>query len=225
MTWWFPVPNVTWAGRGYDPSVPHLGVDFAPLPVGSPVICTHAGTVVQANFEAGGFGNVVVVRHEDTDTGKGSWRSLYAHLDSIAARAGDYIAQGDLVGLSGNTGGSTGPHLHFQIMDGGGTNSQNTIDPMTVLTDPTPVPPPVPTPPKENAMLVSQTDGHGEIFIVSADGKRLLGGPEANAWIAAGYSPVPMTGADLTAVPNITPPGFPPGSQVLHIKLEGTATP
>lgn len=235
MTFWFPVPNITWAGRGYLPPG-HLGVDFAPLAVGSPVIASETGTVIVVADEPSGFGNLVVIRHAQYDTGKGSWRSLYAHLSSFVARAGDYINQGDLVGYSGGeagtpgAGSSTGPHLHFQIMDGGGTNSQNTIDPMTVLVDPsTPTPPPVK--PKEDVMLVSQSDGaaSGSIFVVGENGKRHIGGAEFGAWGAAGLNAIPLTEAQLAEIPDVGAGGvgLPPGAYKVKVSgtLEGTATP
>ncbi len=145
MPWWYPIPAVTTMSRGYNPPT-HLGLDFAtfapapPLPP-QPVYSTEAGTVVQANDEPLGFGNVIVLQHAQ-DTGKGPWRSLYAHLSRIDVALGQPVAQGQQLGISGGGandpghGDSSGRHLHFQIMDGGGMNSANTIDPAPLLTEP-----------------------------------------------------------------------------------------
>lgn len=89
----------------------HAGVDVA-VPVGTPVPAVADGEVEYAGA-MGGYGNLVVVRHP------GGQRSLYGHLDSLSVRAGDGVATGQLVGLSGNSGRSTGPHLHFETrLDG-----------------------------------------------------------------------------------------------------------
>lgn len=83
----------------------HDGVDFG-LPIGTPVLAADIGTVIFAG--PGDYGNTVVVQH-------GWGRSYYGHLSEVYARVGSSVNQGDEVGLSGNTGLSTGPHLHFGI--------------------------------------------------------------------------------------------------------------
>jgi hypothetical protein len=85
----------------------HNGVDFL-TPVGAPVWATEPGEVAAAGFEAGGFGNYVLLAH--------SWgESVYAHLESIGVQVGQRVPRGAVLGLSGNSGGSSGPHLHFAI--------------------------------------------------------------------------------------------------------------
>lgn len=86
----------------------HNGLDFA-LPMGTPVTSVDFGKVLWVGFEPGGFGNYVKVLH--------SWgESLYAHLDTVPM-LGMYqpVQPGTVLGSSGNTGASTGPHLHFGI--------------------------------------------------------------------------------------------------------------
>ena len=90
------------------------GVDY-PMPVGEPIYATAAGVVIRAvrtNNTASGIH--VVVRHRD---GRLSW---YLHLSRILVGVGKRVKAGDVVGRSGNTGRSTGPHLHFSIMDKSG---------------------------------------------------------------------------------------------------------
>ncbi|MGB0563938.1 MAG: M23 family metallopeptidase [Spirulinaceae cyanobacterium] len=85
----------------------HTGTDFA-APQGTPVLATYHGEVALAET-VGGYGQMVVIRHED-----GSQESRYAHLAHIFVQPGEWVEQGDVIGLVGNTGHSTGPHLHFE---------------------------------------------------------------------------------------------------------------
>jgi murein DD-endopeptidase MepM/ murein hydrolase activator NlpD len=89
----------------------HKGTDIA-LPEGHDVPVARAGKVVFAG-ELQGYGRTVVVAHD----GKVSTR--YAHLSEISAKPGDQVAAGQLIGKSGSTGKATGPHLHFEVLEGG----------------------------------------------------------------------------------------------------------
>lgn len=85
----------------------HNGIDLA-LPVGTPVLAVDAGQVMGTGYEAGGFGNWIKLRH--------AWgESIYAHLLERTPILGDQVAAGQEIARSGNTGGSTGPHLHLGI--------------------------------------------------------------------------------------------------------------
>ncbi|GEB60665.1 M23 family metallopeptidase [Streptomyces gardneri] len=90
----------------------HSGQDFA-VPTGTPVKAAGAGTVVKAGPNGGGdgpaYGNAIVVKHAN---GK---YSQYAHLSKIKVNVGQKVAAGQQIALSGNTGNSSGPHLHFEI--------------------------------------------------------------------------------------------------------------
>ena len=86
----------------------HHGQDFN-APYGSEVFATGAGRVIEAGNNSGGFGNYVVIDH-----GYG-YRTTYGHLSSIKLARGMNVKRGDMVGLSGNSGTSSGPHLHYQI--------------------------------------------------------------------------------------------------------------
>lgn len=101
---------------GRRPGYRHGGIDIA-VPVGTPVKAAAAGTVIEAGTLPG-FGNVVVIDHG------GGTITRYAHLSKISARQGA-VAQGQLIGLSGGargaagSGNSTGPHLHYEVRQGG----------------------------------------------------------------------------------------------------------
>ncbi|MDQ3857603.1 MAG: peptidoglycan DD-metalloendopeptidase family protein [Actinomycetota bacterium] len=99
----------------------HTGLDF-PAPYGARVRAAGGGRVVQAGWDSGGYGNLVVVRHR-------SWTfSWYAHLATIAVRRGQRIVAGTRIGTVGATGSATGPHLHFEVRVRGAA-----VDPLTAL--------------------------------------------------------------------------------------------
>jgi murein DD-endopeptidase MepM/ murein hydrolase activator NlpD len=97
-------------GDGFGPRGArfHTGVDF-PAPAGSPVAAAGYGCVESAGWNAGGYGNLVVIRHR---LGMTSW---YAHLARITVGSGTCLSAGDRVGSVGATGRATGPHLHFEL--------------------------------------------------------------------------------------------------------------
>ncbi|MFC9582005.1 transglycosylase family protein [Streptomyces yangpuensis] len=101
----------------------HTGVDFA-VPTGTSVKAVTAGTVVSAAWQ-GAYGNAVVIQHED------GLYSLYAHLSSTSVTAGQKTTGGQEIGLSGSTGNSTGPHLHFEIRTA--NNYESHADPVAYL--------------------------------------------------------------------------------------------
>jgi murein DD-endopeptidase MepM/ murein hydrolase activator NlpD len=85
----------------------HTGIDMA-VPVGTPVKTTMDGHVIYAGWNTQGYGNLIIVEN-------GPYRTYYAHLSSIPVSVGDELKAGTTIGLSGNTGNSTGPHLHYEI--------------------------------------------------------------------------------------------------------------
>lgn len=86
----------------------HEGIDFV-APVGTPVLATAAGEVLRAEY-SGAYGQMVEIAHAD------DFVSRYAHLHSIHVKVGDRVAQHASVGTLGNTGRSTGPHLHYEVI-------------------------------------------------------------------------------------------------------------
>lgn len=92
-------------------STNHKGVDWA-TPVGTAVCASSAGTVVRAGWGSG-YGYVVYINHPN------GTQTRYGHLSKIYVSVGQYVNQGDIIAASGNTGRSTGPHLHFEILVNG----------------------------------------------------------------------------------------------------------
>lgn len=110
----------------------HHGIDIANS-AGTPIHATAAGTVRWARSDGlgGTYGNVVVIKHA------GGWESLYAHMQKYTVRAGQKVKQGQVIGYIGNTGGSTGPHLHFEMHKGGWNKYySNEVDPLEYYPDP-----------------------------------------------------------------------------------------
>ncbi len=98
----------------------HTGVDWA-CPVGTAIMASCGGTVVQAGWY-GGYGNCITIRHPD------GRQTRYGHLSRILVSSGQSVSQGQKIGLSGNTGRSTGPHVHFEIyINGSAVNPLNYI--------------------------------------------------------------------------------------------------
>ena len=105
-------------------STDHGGIDIA-VPIGTPVVAPADGVVEFAGPRGRG-GNTVLIRHADGRV------TGYAHLDSINVKAGDRVTQGTAFAASGNTGNSTGPHLHFSARDAQGRR----IDPRSIVGQP-----------------------------------------------------------------------------------------
>ncbi|WP_324644150.1 peptidoglycan DD-metalloendopeptidase family protein [Pseudarthrobacter sp. LT1] len=96
----------------------HNGIDFA-APTGTDVDAAGPGRVSSAGWSQGGGGNEI---HIDHPNGLQTW---YAHLSSFAVKLGDMVSGGQLIGKVGSTGNSTGPHLHYMVLNGGWPNYMN----------------------------------------------------------------------------------------------------
>jgi len=118
--WIWPVSGTLTSPFGYRWGRMHEGIDIS-VPEGTPVRAAKPGAVILAAY-TGGYGNYTCVNHG------GGLSSCYAHQSSFAVSPGDQVAQGDVIGYSGNTGSSTGPHLHFEIRVNG-----SAVDPLGYL--------------------------------------------------------------------------------------------
>jgi murein DD-endopeptidase MepM/ murein hydrolase activator NlpD len=102
-----PVGGVVTSFFGWRDSAQHQGIDLE-LRRGDPVSCAFDGMVRVACRNYGGYGNVVIVRHYN------GLETLYAHLYKIKVKPGEFVFAGQVIGLGGSTGHSTGAHLHFE---------------------------------------------------------------------------------------------------------------
>jgi murein DD-endopeptidase MepM/ murein hydrolase activator NlpD len=91
----------------------HPGIDFA-ASIGTPIYATADGTIEQVSVKFSGYGKMVEIDH-----GFG-YRTRYAHMHGFAVRSGQSVKRGDLIGYVGNTGMSTAPHLHYEVLINGG---------------------------------------------------------------------------------------------------------
>jgi murein DD-endopeptidase MepM/ murein hydrolase activator NlpD len=85
----------------------HIGVDTG-IPIGTPIKSTMDGKVAYAGWNNEGYGNLVIIQN-------GDYKTYYAHLSAIPVNVGDFVNSGTIIGLSGSTGNSTGPHLHYEV--------------------------------------------------------------------------------------------------------------
>ena len=102
-------------------STNHKGVDIG-TPMGTPVLAAKSGTVTWASWN-GGYGNCIIISHGNGNS------TLYGHLSGYNVSTDQQVTQGQVIGYSGNTGNSTGPHLHFGIIE-----NNSWIDPLNYLT-------------------------------------------------------------------------------------------
>ncbi len=116
----WPVSGPVTSGYGTRWGRMHEGVDIA-VPEGTPVHAAAAGTVIYAGWMEG-YGNLAVIDHG------GSLSTAYAHNSSLLVGIGQTVAAGDTIALSGSTGHSTGPHVHFEVRLGGAA-----VDPLGYL--------------------------------------------------------------------------------------------
>jgi murein DD-endopeptidase MepM/ murein hydrolase activator NlpD len=118
MIW--PVNGVLTSPFGYRWGRLHAGIDIA-VPEGTPIRAAKSGQVTLASYY-GGYGNYTCIDHG------GGLSTCYGHQSGFAVSQGDSVSQGEVIGYSGNTGSSTGPHLHFEVRVNG-----TPVDPMGYL--------------------------------------------------------------------------------------------
>lgn len=116
-------------GKGKGGNEFHHGVDIA-TPKGTALGATVRGTVVYAGYGQkgsgyGGYGYAVAIRDHAGNV------HVYGHLDSVSVKKGQTVKAGQLVGKTGNSGNSTGAHLHYEVRKGG--QLKNTLNPMDYL--------------------------------------------------------------------------------------------
>ena len=100
------------ASPGGIGSTNHKGTDIGRVGYTSPIYASKAGTVIVSQYSSS-YGNYVAISHGPGNT------TLYAHMSSRKVSVGQYVNQGDVIGITGSTGNSTGPHLHFEVTENG----------------------------------------------------------------------------------------------------------
>ncbi|HEY9907453.1 MAG TPA: peptidoglycan DD-metalloendopeptidase family protein [Thermosynechococcaceae cyanobacterium] len=120
----WPAQGMLSSGYGWRWGRMHKGIDIAG-PVGTPIVAAAPGTVTYADWNSGGYGNLVEITHPDGSV------TLYAHNNRILVRQGQEVAQGEQIAEMGSTGYSTGPHSHFEVHLPG----QGAVNPVAYLTN------------------------------------------------------------------------------------------
>ena len=87
----------------------HSGIDISTYRLGDPIVATADGQIAYIGYEASGLGNYVIIRHQH------GFYTRYAHMLSSRVETGQQVKQGETIGYIGNTGRSTGPHLHYEV--------------------------------------------------------------------------------------------------------------
>lgn len=118
----WPAKGEFTSGYGWRWGRMHRGIDIA-APVGTPIFAAAPGVITYAQWNDGGYGNLVEVTHPDGSI------TLYAHNERILVREGQQVEQGQQISEMGSTGFSTGPHLHFEIHPRG----SGAVDPIALL--------------------------------------------------------------------------------------------
>lgn len=90
----------------------HEGIDFTAA-VGTPIYATGDGVISEAEYNSGGYGQKITINHGY------SYETVYAHLSKIKVKKGQRVKRGEVIGLMGNTGKSTAPHLHYEVRKSG----------------------------------------------------------------------------------------------------------
>lgn len=96
----------------YKTSIMHEGIDFT-APIGTEIYATGNGVIQKVEYNGRGYGNNVVINH-----GFG-YQTLYGHMSRFKVRVGQRVNRGDIIGYVGNTGASTGPHVHYEVIKSG----------------------------------------------------------------------------------------------------------
>ncbi|MDR1950154.1 MAG: M23 family metallopeptidase [Spirochaetaceae bacterium] len=100
----------------------HKGIDLSTYRQGDPIVATADGQVVTVDYDGGGFGNYVIIKH------KHGFYTRYGHMLSFRVKTGQKVQQGEVIGYIGNTGLSTGPHVHYEVHIG-----SDVVDPYKYL--------------------------------------------------------------------------------------------
>ncbi len=118
----WPIADYRYGGIFFAPEVVHTGIDI-PTPEGTPIMAAGAGTVVWAGWglftespknESDPYGLAVAIRHDFGYQGKQLY-TVYAHMSEVSATLGQHVEAGEIIGKVGQTGATTGPHVHFEV--------------------------------------------------------------------------------------------------------------
>ena len=189
-------------GEKYTNEAGHNGIDYA-LPIGTPVLAAADGIVYSAGINSTGYGTCVMLKH--------TWNAgtVYAHLRNWNVVAGQSVKSGDIIGYSGNSGNSTGPHLHFEYRlkyD----DWRSVTDPADFLIDS----------PAEQIEPAAPSTGWAEIVCPDGANMRTLPAGSLKSWLPKGVR-VHLTG-NFSVANNLTWAEIDGGYWIARADSEGT---
>lgn len=189
-------------GEKYTNEAGHNGIDYG-LPQGTPVLAAADGEVWKDGLDSTGYGNCVILKH-DWNAG-----TVYAHLRNWNVIPGQKVKAGDIIGYSGNSGNSTGPHLHFEYRlkyD----DWKSATDPADFLIDS----------PAEQIKPATPSTGWAEVVCIDGANMRTLPAGSLKSWLPKGVR-VHLTGNSSVAN-NLTWVEIEGGYWVARADSEGT---
>ena len=154
----YPITQRYGATDGTDPKG-HTGIDYG-CPAGTPILASEKGEVMFAGWDNTGYGNCVIIQHPDGNA------TLYGHLSSVSVTVGQQVKRGQLIGYSGSTGNSTGPHLHFEARKKW-NDYKSHFDPMTLPLHSS-IEPAIQAKPEQNDLKGADAFHKGDIVTVVA---------------------------------------------------------
>ena len=128
ITSYFGQRKAPTAGASTNHGAIDIGVKYQPVYASEAGVVVFSGQQTTKTGQLTGYGNYIIIWHKD----KGQLYTLYAHLSSKLADVNDYVSRGQQIAISGSTGTSTGPHLHFEVRSGG-NSSYYRVDPLNYV--------------------------------------------------------------------------------------------
>jgi hypothetical protein len=210
----WPLASYRYGGIFFSPDAPHTGVDIV-VPEGTPVFSAAGGQVIWTGTgllfgdenPQDPYGIAIAIKH-DFGWDNEPLYTLYAHLSESMVEKGDYIEVGEQIGLSGNTGMTTGPHLHFEVR-WGSNNYYLTFNPELWL-----------APPQGWGVIVGKlTDAAGEKLIRQE--VVLVNQETGQQWIGMTYGSKFTLNSDPFYGENFTISDLPAGKYTVRVPMNG----
>ncbi len=210
----WPLPSYRYGGIYFSPDAPHTGVDIT-APEGTPVLAAATGQIIWAgygllfgdNSEDDPYGLAIAIEHDFGFDNKPLY-TLYAHLSEIKVHKGQWVETGETVALSGNTGHTTAPHLHFEVRLGSNNYYQN-LNPELWL-----------VPPQGRGVIVGRlTDGAG-VALLSQEVK-LINLDTGQEWNGTSYGSILSVNSDPFYNENFAISDLPAGNYKIQVPFFG----
>jgi len=211
----WPLPDYRYGNAEFTLGIPHTGVDIV-APAGTEVLATGAGTVVWSGFGLfNGFedpddpyGIAVAIQHDFGYEGEPLF-TVYAHMSEAIVKRGQRVQLGDVVGFVGETGLTTGPHLHYEVRLGGNTYF-NSVNPELWM-----------SPPQGWGVLVGRVMSTGSALLESHE-VRITSLETNRRWYVQTYGTIDVINKDKNYRENFVLSGLPAGIYEIYIPYLGS---